>query len=425
TSGAALAAWRAEWAQVAQSLSLSADVPAAVGENALNLWTTIDTADRDRRDALQRIEQMTASIDTFTRDAATVVARVAPDLAAEAPLDAVATLAHRLSAARQDARRRQDLTEQAAALRQAIEAARTQLRAAQDQLDALREQAGAADPDALRDTLARWTTLRDLSARIAERQAELRGLDDGKTLAELAAEAEGVDFDSLPAQIEAIDQELRLINAAELDHHQSMLRLDQAQAAMEQGRDAAAAAQAMETALADMSDIASRYVPLRMAHVLLRAGMERFRRQQQRPLLQRAGLIFSRLTEGRYDRLDVDENDSGEAFVIACQPDGGACPATRLSEGTLDQLYLALRLAAIETDARATEPLPFIGDDLLVHFDDRRARAALRVLAEFAQRVTQVILVTHHDHIAAMAGGDVAETGLASVHRLGAPVLVS
>lgn len=412
---AALAAWRAEWAQVARTLSLSAEVPAAVGATALTLWSAIDTANRDRRDALQRIEQMTASIDAFTTEAAPVVGRVAPDLAGDPPLDAVATLAQRLAAARHDARQRQELTDQAAAVRGKIDTAEGQSQAAQDRLEALRHQAGAADQDALRDTLARWTALRELAAKIAEREAELRGLDDGKTLAQLAAEADGVDFDSLPAQIETIDRELRLISDAELVHHETMLRLKQSQAAMEQGRDAAASAQVMETALADMGDIASRYVPLRMAHVLLRAGMERFRRQQQRPLLQRAGLIFARLTEGRYDRLDVDEDEGGEAFVIACQPDGSTCPAGRLSEGTLDQLYLALRLAAIETDARATEPLPFIGDDLLVHFDDRRASAALRVLADFSSRVTQVILFTHHDHIA-----DMADANLASVHRLAA-----
>jgi len=184
---------------------------------------------------------------------------------------------------------------------------------------------------------------------------------------------------------------------------------------MEAGRDAAGAAQDMHTTLADIDDIVGRYVPLRMAHILLRAGIDRFRRQQQDPLLSRAGHIFARLTEGRYDRLGVDEDD-GKLLIKACRPDGSECLADRLSEGTLDQLYLALRLAAIESYARSTEPLPFIADDLLVNFDDRRAAAAMRVLAEFG-RVTQVILFTHHGHIANMA-----EASVASVHTLSAKV---
>ncbi len=197
-----------------------------------------------------------------------------------------------------------------------------------------------------------------------------------------------------------------------------MVGLRQTLAEMERGNDAAGAAQEMETALADIDDIAGRYVTLRIAHELLRAGIERFRRQQQGPLLARAGQIFARLTEGRYDRLGLDEED-GKTVVTACRPDGTECQADRLSEGTLDQLYLALRLAALESDARVTEPLPFIGDDLLVNFDDRRAKAAIRVrvLADFAS-VTQVILFTHHGHIAEMAAG------LASVHRLAADLAV-
>jgi len=155
-----------------------------------------------------------------------------------------------------------------------------------------------------------------------------------------------------------------------------------------------------------------RYPPIRTAHILLRAGIERFRRQQQGPLLLRASALFADLTSGRYTRLEVDEDESVGIYVVVRRSDGTECRADRLSEGTLDQLYLALRLAAIETEAITGEPLPFIGDDLLVNFDDNRAKAALRVLSSFS-KTTQVILFTHHEHIAGMADAE-----LASIHRL-------
>ena len=82
---------------------------------------------------------------------------------------------------------------------------------------------------------------------------------------------------------------------------------------------------------------------------------------------------------------------------------GTECPVEALSEGARDQLYLALRIAAVQAHAAQAEPLPFIADDLLVHFDDRRAAAAIALLTELG-RSTQVILFTHHDHIAALAG---------------------
>lgn len=78
------------------------------------------------------------------------------------------------------------------------------------------------------------------------------------------------------------------------------------------------------------------------------------------------------------------------------------CQVETLSEGTRDQLYLALRTAIVAAHATKAEPLPFIGDDLVVHFDDRRAAAALSLLARLGQ-TTPVILFTHHDHIAALA----------------------
>ena len=49
-----------------------------------------------------------------------------------------------------------------------------------------------------------------------------------------------------------------------------------------------------------------------------------------------------------------------------------------MSDGTADQLYLALRLASLETYLDDHEPIPLVVDDILVNFDDARALAALR-----------------------------------------------
>jgi len=73
-----------------------------------------------------------------------------------------------------------------------------------------------------------------------------------------------------------------------------------------------------------------------------------------------------------------------------------------LSEGTRDQLYLALRLASLERHVGANEPLPLIVDDLLVNFDDRRAAATLRLLGELSKR-TQVLFFTHHSRLRDLA----------------------
>jgi uncharacterized protein YhaN len=66
-----------------------------------------------------------------------------------------------------------------------------------------------------------------------------------------------------------------------------------------------------------------------------------------------------------------------------------------MSTGTRDQLYLALRLANLEQYLENAEPMPFVVDDILIQFDDGRARATLATLADFSAK-TQVILFTHH-----------------------------
>jgi uncharacterized protein YhaN len=73
-----------------------------------------------------------------------------------------------------------------------------------------------------------------------------------------------------------------------------------------------------------------------------------------------------------------------------------------MSEGTQFQLYLALRLAYLDEYAQKAEPMPFIGDDLLPSFDDRRTGLGITALAEIGTRI-QPILFTHHSKVVDLA----------------------
>ena len=80
---------------------------------------------------------------------------------------------------------------------------------------------------------------------------------------------------------------------------------------------------------------------------------------------------------------------------------------TVLSDGTADQLFLSLRLAAIELYldqyiAVSKETMPIILDDILVNFDDNRTIATLDCLAKLSEK-SQVILFTHHQHLEELA----------------------
>jgi exonuclease SbcC len=73
-----------------------------------------------------------------------------------------------------------------------------------------------------------------------------------------------------------------------------------------------------------------------------------------------------------------------------------------MSEGTADQLYLALRMAALELRRASHPQMPLVLDDVLITSDDGRAANILRALQRFSEG-GQVMLFTHHRHLLEVA----------------------
>lgn len=114
--------------------------------------------------------------------------------------------------------------------------------------------------------------------------------------------------------------------------------------------------------------------------------------------------------------LTTDLNEKDEPILLGVRPAGQRIRIEAMSDGTRDQLYLSLRLASLEKYLEASEPMPFIVDDILVNFDDQRATATLGALAELSKKI-QVLFFTHHRRLVELAQG-VAEQGQVSVLNL-------
>jgi uncharacterized protein YhaN len=91
-------------------------------------------------------------------------------------------------------------------------------------------------------------------------------------------------------------------------------------------------------------------------------------------------------------------DDKGEPILVGVRPNNSRLSVEKMSSGTRDQLFLALRLATLEWRLEKNEPMPFIVDDILINFDDDRSKATLKVLADLSKK-NQVILFTHHRQI--------------------------
>src|SRR5690606_21604399 len=96
------------------------------------------------------------------------------------------------------------------------------------------------------------------------------------------------------------------------------------------------------------------------------------------------------------------------ARLAGIRPDESSVSISGMSDGTADQLYLALRLASVDEYLSRAHALPFVADDLLINFDDARAAAGCRVLAELGQK-TQVLFFTHHRHLVDIARATLGE----------------
>jgi uncharacterized protein YhaN len=165
------------------------------------------------------------------------------------------------------------------------------------------------------------------------------------------------------------------------------------------------------------SDIAH-YARVKIAAAILAGAIERYREKNQGPLIERAGALFAQMTLGSFDALRAEYDDQGRPVLVGVRPDGRQVRVPGMSDGSADQLYLALRLATLDAHMRQNEPLPFVVDDILMRFDDGRAAATLAILAELSAR-TQVIFFTHHRHLVELAQASAEVAPVLRIHRLG------
>jgi uncharacterized protein YhaN len=97
------------------------------------------------------------------------------------------------------------------------------------------------------------------------------------------------------------------------------------------------------------------------------------------------------LTDKKYVNLGIDSDYA----LSARSEDSGVRAVELLSAGTKDSAYLSLRLALLEVIFRDDRPFLAI-DEALAQLDDKRATAALKLLASYCNSGGQCLLFTCH-----------------------------
>jgi len=129
------------------------------------------------------------------------------------------------------------------------------------------------------------------------------------------------------------------------------------------------------------------YAALTIAMQTLSNATQDLQRRFAPKIAQRAQELFSALTDGRYTKLNLGQDLS---VNVSAEGEDTLHAALWRSEGTMDQLYLALRLAVAE---ELTPDAPLVLDDALVRFDDVRLKTAMNILRE-TSKTKQILLFT-------------------------------
>jgi len=396
----ALTALMQVWPGAMAGIALVGMATPVEAEATLAIWQNVAVPKASFERESRSVSTMEADIAAFERDVHDIAVRIAPRLEADTTMETLAHLWRQLDATRRasDIRKRLDeASTQRAMTRQALVAKRA---ANALLLDHAREALQCADPDALTAALDRLIMRQLLESERTALRHDLHETGDGLDEAALRAERAGLDLDVLPAEIER--ERLRQAQLLK-DIATASATLQQKQTAHDtllQGRDANAAASERAQASAELLSIAESWLLRAAAARLAGRAIERHRARMQDPMIARAGELFAAASDSAFNGLVIDYGEDDQPELKARRINDERVGIAGLSEGTRDQLFLALRLALLERGT--AEPIPFIGDDLLTSFDEARTLATLRLLAAGGAH-RQIILFTHHRHVVELA----------------------
>ena len=133
-----------------------------------------------------------------------------------------------------------------------------------------------------------------------------------------------------------------------------------------------------------------------MVAMVLDKVKQTYETKRQPVALAEASTHLQRLTEDRYVRIWTP---MGRDELCVDDHHGSVLSVEKLSRGTRELVFLALRLALVSSYQRRGASMPIVLDDVFVNFDDRRAQAVARVLADVANNGQQMLIFTCHDRI--------------------------
>ncbi|TCT40370.1 ATP-binding protein [Martelella mediterranea] len=392
-------AFSARLASRLKQAGLSGETALAAIAAALETWSKVPDLVQKRETLRQTISTDEALIEAFEASVSELVGALVPDLTGQAPENALEVLEREISRHAERYTRRQGLTERETVLKHDLNKTKKDIENIEiDFTEVIKKLPESVDAQTLPERLSARSDLRE---SLQESRRRFRESSDGADEDGVRAMAGELDQVACRLEIEALSADEREDATVLETLLERRMACRQKKEALETGESAEKAAFDRQSAETEAQALARDWVALRLADRLLGAAVERYRQSRADPVLEAAAAHFKTLTRGAFTGL-VQHYGADDALILSAQRESGhEVPVDGLSDGTRDQLYLALRLAFIQDYASRNEPAPLIVDDIFQTFDDARSESGLQALVNLSE--VQTILFTHERSLVEIA----------------------
>jgi len=401
-----LTRWQQDWEKAVRPLGLQAD---AIPPQANAVMSEL----KDLFDKLKETSILQKRIEGIDRDAAeygksvtTIAETIAKDLIHRTAEEVTAELNSRLTRARKAESKRQTLQDQLYKEKGRFEKSIRAIDKTETELHGMCKEAGCSNYDELPEAEKRSVKRLQIETGLKDVDERLLKLSGGATIEDFIKEALEVDPDGIKGDIDRLVDGIEKLNLEKSARNLMEQTIGQERnelSKMDGSARAAKLAEDIQFQLGGLEYDIEQYARLKIASRVLNQAIERYRDKSQGPILDRASGLFHQITGGSFDGVRAEFDDYGKPMLVGVRSTGGEIVSVDgMSDGTADQLYLALRLAGLANYLAKNEPIPFIVDDILIKFDDARATATLKTLSELSSK-TQIIFFTHHRHLVELA----------------------
>lgn len=396
--------WQSEWNGCCSEVKIKPELTLTQVVEVARVWEELSRKMENRERLQAQFRKNHLVIEQFIKSVKTLASALQPCAVinhAGHAVDLVRQLHSESVRMQQIATSHMDQEKHIAEMKKALDKHHAVILESNSDIKVLTDLARVESEELLPDAITRAENQRKLEAAIDSASRRLSEAGEGVREDALRESVDNVPLSEIAKELDDLSAE---VDGKDREREEAVRSCEQTRSALHALKSKSGAhqhAQTMENALAQMNVQSRDYLRLQAASILLKHGIEKIRDKHKDPILIKAGENFNVLTGGSFAGLGSEFDTSDNLTIVGIRPTGNYVDVGNMSDGTRDQLYLSLRLAFVESYCATEEPLPFIGDDLFVHFDDERTTAGLNLLARL--RDCQVILFTHHEHLMKLA----------------------